>query len=78
LWKTLAEEFERGIEMPVDLSTHLVIGISSRALFDLSNEDEIFKKRGLEAYAKYQLENENVVLKSVPSAKVPYKRKNTK
>lgn len=49
--------------MPVDLSNYLVIGISSRALFDLSQEDEIYKSKGLEAYSKYQVENENVVLK---------------
>lgn len=49
--------------MSVDLSHYLVIGISSRALFDLSDEDEIFQTQGLEAYSKHQIENENVVLK---------------
>ncbi|TFE19569.1 5'-nucleotidase [Cohnella luojiensis] len=49
--------------MPVDLSNYLVIGISSRALFDLSFEDEIFRTQGLQAYSDYQLENENVALK---------------
>jgi len=49
--------------MAVDLSNYLVIGISSRALFDLTKENEIFNGQGLDEYAKYQLENENEVLK---------------
>jgi 5'-nucleotidase len=40
-----------------DLSKILVIGISSRALFDLEKENEIFEGNGLEAYTKYQLEH---------------------
>jgi len=48
--------------MPFDFSNYLVIGISSRALFDLSKENEIFEKDGLEAYSRYQLENENEML----------------
>jgi 5'-nucleotidase len=49
--------------MPYDLSNYLVIGVSSRALFDLSRENEIYEKQGLEAYCRYQLEHENDVLK---------------
>lgn len=48
--------------MPVDLSKYLVIGISSRALFDLEEENKIFEKKGLEAYKKYQLDHEKDVL----------------
>jgi 5'-nucleotidase len=48
--------------MPYDLSNYLVIGVSSRALFDLSRENEIFENEGLEAYCQYQLEHENDVL----------------
>jgi len=48
--------------MPFDFSNYLVIGISSRALFDLSRENEIFEQDGLEAYSKYQLENEYEIL----------------
>lgn len=48
--------------MPYDLTQPLVIGISSRALFDLEEENEIFEKSGLEAYIKYQIENEEKVL----------------
>ena len=49
--------------MPYDLSNYLVIGVSSRALFDLNRENEIYEKEGLEAYCRYQLEHENDILK---------------
>jgi 5'-nucleotidase len=49
--------------MAYDLTNYLVIGVSSRALFDLSHENEIYEKEGLEAYCQYQLEHENDVLK---------------
>lgn len=49
--------------MAYDLSNFLVIGVSSRALFDLTKENEIYEKEGLEAYCRYQLEHENDVLK---------------
>lgn len=45
--------------MPYDLENYLVIAISSRALFDLSHENNIFDSEGLDAYIKYQLENED-------------------
>ena len=48
--------------MPYDLSNYLVIGVSSRALFDLSRENEIYENEGLEAYCRYQLEHENDIL----------------
>ncbi|HVZ19255.1 MAG TPA: 5'-nucleotidase [Terriglobales bacterium] len=48
--------------MPTDLSNYLVIGISSRALFDLSAEDEIYQTQGLETYERHQLDNEHVCL----------------
>src|SRR5690606_29097105 len=40
-----------------------LIGISSRALFDLREANAIYERDGLEAYSKYQLDNENVPLK---------------
>ncbi len=49
--------------MAYDLSNYLVIGISSRALFDLTRENEIYEQQGLEAYCQYQLEHENDILK---------------
>ena len=49
--------------MAVQLENCLVIGISSRALFDLRAEDRIFEEEGLDAYREYQLEHENDLLK---------------
>lgn len=44
--------------MPVDLSKSLVIGISSRALFDLEESNKVFEKEGESAYSKYQEQRE--------------------
>lgn len=44
--------------MPVDLSDILVVGVSSRALFDLEAENEIFLKKGVAAFREYQHANE--------------------
>jgi 5'-nucleotidase len=49
--------------MPVSLDNLLVIGISSRALFDLETEEAIFRNQGLDAYRQHQLDHENEVLK---------------
>jgi 5'-nucleotidase len=43
--------------MPVDLSTRLVIGVSSRALFDLEEANRVFETAGVDEYARYQLEH---------------------
>ena len=40
----------------------LIIGISSRALFDLDESHKIYKKEGLKSYADYQIDNENKTL----------------
>ena len=40
----------------------LIIGISSRALFDLDESHEIYKKEGLKSYEDYQIENEDKTL----------------
>jgi 5'-nucleotidase len=40
----------------------LVVAISSRALFDLDESHAVFESQGLEAYAEYQLTQENEVL----------------
>ena len=37
----------------------LVVGISSRALFDLQEADLVFRESGLRAYARYQIQHEN-------------------
>ncbi len=49
--------------MPVDLSKSLVIGISSRALFDLEEADRVSEGKGEGAYAAYQEAHENEVLR---------------
>jgi 5'-nucleotidase len=49
--------------MPVSLDNLLVVGVSSRALFDLEAEEAIFRTQGLDAYRRHQLENENDILK---------------
>lgn len=48
--------------MPECFSNKLVVAISSRALFDLSESHEIFTSQGLEAYSRYQVENEDNIL----------------
>ena len=48
--------------MPYDLTKPLVIGISSRALFDLEEENKIFDEEGLDAYIRYQIDHEQTVL----------------
>ena len=53
--------------MAMKLDGKLVVGISSRALFDLEEENKIFEEQGLEAYSKYQLEHENDILKPGPA-----------
>lgn len=48
--------------MPYDLTNPLVIGISSRALFNLEEENSIYEEQGLQAYEEYQLKHENEIL----------------
>lgn len=52
--------------MPYELDQRLVIGVSSRALFDLTKENEIFEQEGLEAYCRYQVEHEDEPLQPGP------------
>ena len=40
----------------------LIIGISSRALFNLDKSHEIYEKEGLESYRDYQIANEDKTL----------------
>ncbi|MDO4465878.1 MAG: 5'-nucleotidase [Bacillota bacterium] len=49
--------------MSVSFEDYLVIGISSRALFDLEEANNIFEREGLDAYRKYQIEHEEDILK---------------
>ena len=46
----------------MDIQSKLIIGISSRALFNLDQSHEIYEKEGLESYRDYQIANEDVTL----------------
>jgi len=48
--------------MAQSLENRLVVAISSRALFDLEESHRIFVQQGVEAYSRYQIEHEDVVL----------------
>ncbi|WP_419769302.1 MAG: 5'-nucleotidase [Candidatus Marinarcus sp.] len=48
--------------MGYDLDKKLVIAISSRALFNLEDENKIFEQSGLDEYYKYQIENEDKII----------------
>jgi len=43
-------------------AVRLVIAISSRALFDLSESHQVFETEGVEAYCRYQVDRENEAL----------------
>jgi 5'-nucleotidase len=48
--------------MPYNLNDLLVIGITSRALFDLEEADSVFKRQGIEAYRDHQRSRETDIL----------------
>lgn len=48
--------------MPISLDDRLVVAISSRALFDLSESHAIYERDGVEAYQAHQVERESIVL----------------
>jgi 5'-nucleotidase len=48
--------------MPYNLNDLLVIGITSRALFDLEEADSVFKGEGIEAYREHQRSRETDIL----------------
>ncbi|MCH9770398.1 MAG: 5'-nucleotidase [Gammaproteobacteria bacterium] len=49
--------------MPEDISHKLIIGISSRALFDLDESNLVYENQGVDDYSKYQIQHENEILK---------------
>lgn len=53
--------------MSYDLTAPLVIGISSRALFNLEKENAVFEEHGVKAYADFQRAHENDVLLPGPA-----------
>lgn len=59
--------------MAVDFSGKLVVAISSRALFDLDSANRIFEERGIEEYARFQIDHEEEAL--APGAAFPLVRK---
>lgn len=52
--------------MAFDLSEKLVIGVGTRALFDMSHENRIYENEGMEAYREYQLAHEKEPMKPGP------------
>lgn len=59
--------------MPEDISHKLVLAISSRALFNLDESNNIFEEQGIEAYSQYQIEHENEIL--LPGVAFPLVKK---
>jgi len=57
----------------IDEDRHLVVAISSRALFDLEAGHKIYTEEGLDAYWHYQLEHEDELLE--PGVAFPLVRK---
>ena len=52
--------------MAYELENKLVVGVSSRTLFDLTFENKIFEEEGVEAYSRYQVEHEDELLRPGP------------
>ncbi|WP_334323678.1 5'-nucleotidase [Gilliamella apicola] len=49
--------------MAYNLTSRLVIGLASSALFDLEESDKIFREQGEQKYRKFQRKNEDIPLK---------------
>lgn len=52
-----------GCCVALNLEDKLVVGISSRALFDLEEENSIYENSGLKAYSEFQISHEKDILK---------------
>lgn len=50
--------------MPLDFSEILVVGVSTRALFNLEIENKVFEDEGIEAFRQFQLKHENELLEA--------------
>ena len=48
--------------MPAQIDDRLIVAISSRALFDLSESHAVYETRGVEAYQRHQIDHENDLL----------------
>ncbi|BBP72096.1 hypothetical protein PHLH6_41000 [Pseudomonas sp. Seg1] len=51
-----------GENMAKNIDDKLVLAISSRALFDLSESHKVYLSSGVEAYRQYQIEHEDEIL----------------
>ncbi len=49
------------------MNCKLILGVSSRSLFDLNDSHDVFTREGVEAFAKYQIANEDKPLKPGPA-----------
>ena len=49
------------------IADRLGVGISSRALFDLRESNEVFEHEGIDAYSRYQIDHESEVLAPGPA-----------
>lgn len=58
--------------MPLNLADTLVVGVSSTALFDLAEAEEIFRTRHIKEYRRYMQEREEVPL--LPGTALPLVR----
>ncbi|MFY9974761.1 MAG: 5'-nucleotidase, partial [Chromatiaceae bacterium] len=56
-----------------DQAVRLIVAISSRALFDLSESHQVFQNEGVDAYHAYQVAHENDTLE--PGVAFPLVRK---
>ncbi|WP_292998425.1 5'-nucleotidase [Nevskia sp.] len=56
--------------MPYDLSSRLVIGLASSALFELSESDRVFREAGEAVYRQHQLDHRADILK--PGVAFPF------
>lgn len=52
--------------MAYNLDDKLVVGVSTRALFDLTKESQIYETQGVDAFCKYQKEHEDEILAPGP------------
>lgn len=52
--------------MAYNLDDKLVVGVSTRALFDLTKESQIFETEGVDAFCEYQKEHEEDILSPGP------------
>lgn len=50
------------IPLNKDRPPQLVVAVSSRALFDLSDSHKVFEQQGLEAFSRYQVRHEDKIL----------------